>query len=50
MDGARLNAMKAAEQAKPEPKEVNITPQQNKTTSSTDPMAEDWASRKCLVW
>ena len=29
MDGARLNAMKVAEEAKPEPvKDVNITPQQ----------------------
>ena len=30
MDGARLSAMKAAEQAKPEPKEVNVTPQQTR--------------------
>mgnify|MGYP003657209460 CR=1 FL=1 len=45
MDGARLNAMKAAEQAKPEPKEVNVTPQQTRQQAQTDPMAEDWASK-----
>ena len=45
MDGARLNAMKAAEQAKSEPKEVNVTPQQTRQQAQTDPMAEDWASK-----
>ena len=44
MDGARLNAMKAAEQSKPEPKEVNVTPQQTRQPAQTDPMAEDWAA------
>jgi hypothetical protein len=44
MDGARLNAMKVAEQSKPEPKEVNVTPQQTRQPAQTDPMAEDWAS------
>ena len=44
MDGARLSAMKAAEQAKPEPKEVNITPQQTRQPAQSDPMAEAWAS------
>jgi hypothetical protein len=44
MDGARLNAMKAAEASKPEPKEVNVTPQQTRTPAQTDPMAEAWAS------
>ena len=44
MDGARLNAMKAAEQAKPEPKEVNVTPQQTRQPAQSDPMAEAWAS------
>jgi hypothetical protein len=44
MDGARLNAMKAAEASKPEPKEVNVTPQQTKAPAQTDPMAEAWAS------
>ena len=38
MDGARLNAMKAAEQSKPEPKEVNVTPQQTRQPAQTDPM------------
>jgi hypothetical protein len=42
MDGARLNAMKAAEEAKP--KEVNVTPQQTRQPAQTDPMAEAWAS------
>ena len=36
MDGARLNAMKVAEESKPEPKEVNITPQQTNATTSTN--------------
>ena len=44
MDGARLSAMKAAEQAKPEPKEVNVTPQQTRQPVQSDPMAEAWAS------
>ena len=42
MDGARLNAMKVAEESKP--KEVNVTPQQTRQAAQTDPMAEDWAS------
>ena len=44
MDGARLSAMKAAEQAKPQPKEVNVTPQQTRQPAQSDPMAEAWAS------
>ena len=44
MDNARLNAMKAAEQAKSEPKEVNVTPQQTRQPAQSDPMAEAWAS------
>ena len=44
MDGARLNAMKAAESVKTEPKEVNVTPQQTRAPAQTDPMAEAWAS------
>ena len=44
MDGARLNAMKAAEAAKPQQKEVNVTPQQTRQVAQTDPMAEAWAS------
>ena len=43
MDGARLNAMKVAEESKP--KEVNVTPQQTRQQAQTDPMAEDWASK-----
>ena len=43
MDGARLNAMKVAEESKPEPvKDVNITPQRNQQPA-TDPKAEEWA-------
>jgi len=42
MDGARLNAMKVAEESKP--KEVNVTPQQTRPAAQTDPMAEAWAS------
>ena len=42
MDGARLNAMKVAEESKP--KEVNVTPQQTRQPAQTDPMAEAWAS------
>ena len=46
MDGARLNAMKVAEESKPEPvKNVNIAPQRPTQTAPTDPKAEDWASR-----
>ena len=44
MDGARLNAMKAAEAVKAENKEVNVTPQQTKQPAQTDPMAEAWAA------
>ena len=44
MDGARLSAMKAAEQAKSQPKEVNVTPQQTRQPAQSDPMAEAWAS------
>ena len=44
MDAARLNAMKVAEESKPAPKEVNVTPQQTKQPAQTDPMAEAWAS------
>ena len=44
MDGARLSAMKAAEQAKPQPKEDNVTPQQTRQPAQSDPMAEAWAS------
>ena len=39
--------MKAAEESKPEQRGNNTST--NKTTA-TDPKAEDWASRKCLVW
>ena len=45
MDGARLNAMKVAEETKPEPsKDINITPQRTQQPA-TDPKAEDWALR-----
>ena len=44
MDAARLNAMKAAEVSKPESKEVNVTPQQTRQPTQSDPMAEAWAS------
>ena len=45
MDGARLNAMKVAEETKPEPsKDVKITPQRFQQPA-TDPKAEDWALR-----
>ena len=45
LDGARLNAMKVAEETKPEPsKDVNITPQRTQQPA-TDPKAEDWALR-----
>ena len=43
MDGARLNAMKVAEETKPEQvKDVNITPQRTQQPA-TDPKAEEWA-------
>ena len=48
MDGAKLNAMKVAEQSKSEvSNNVNITPQrQNQSrTVATDPKAEDWAAK-----
>jgi len=45
MDAARLNAMKVAEESKPEPqKDVTITPQRTQQPA-TDPKAEDWALR-----
>ena len=44
MDGARLNAMKAAEAAKSQQKEVNVTPQQTRAPAQSDPMAEAWAA------
>jgi hypothetical protein len=44
MDAARLNAMKAAEAAKPEEKQVNVPPQQTRKPAQTDPMAEAWAA------
>jgi hypothetical protein len=46
MDGARLNAMKVAEESKPEPvKDINITPQRQAEPIPTDAKAEEWASR-----
>ena len=48
MDGAKLNAMKVAEQSKPEvSNNVNITPQRQdqSRTVATDPKAEDWAAK-----
>ena len=46
MDGAKLNAMKVAEQSKPEvSNNVNITPQRRVEPIPTDAKAEDWASR-----
>ena len=48
MDGAKLNAMKVAEQSKTElSNNVNITPQrQNQSRAvATDPKAEDWAAK-----
>ena len=44
MDGARLNAMKAAEAAKSQQKEINVTPQQTRAPAQSDPMAEAWAA------
>jgi hypothetical protein len=46
MDGARLNAMKAAEESKPEPvKDINITPQRRAEPIPTDVKAENWAAK-----
>jgi len=46
MDGARLNAMKVAEESKPEPvKDVNIAPQRPTQAAATDPKAEEWADK-----
>jgi len=48
MDGAKLNAMKVAEQSKPEvSNNVNITPQRQDQSRAvaTDPKAEDWAAK-----
>ena len=46
MDGARLNAMKVAEESKPEPvKDVNIAPQRPAQAAPTDPKAEEWAAK-----
>ena len=46
VDAARLNAMKVAEVEKPtQEKEVNIAPQQSRTTPQSDPKAEEWASK-----
>jgi hypothetical protein len=42
MDAARLSAMKVAAESKP--KEVNVTPQQTRQPTQSDPMAEAWAS------
>ena len=43
MDGARLNALKVTETAKP--KDVKITPQQYRPQVAPDPKAEDWATK-----
>ena len=46
VDAARLNAMKVAEVERPkQEKEVNIAPQQSRTTPQSDPKAEEWAAR-----
>jgi soluble cytochrome b562 len=48
MDGAKLNAMKVAEQSKSEvSNNVNITPQRQYQSRAvaTDPKAEDWAAK-----
>src|SRR5210317_66795 len=48
MYGAKLNAMKVAEQSKPEvSNNVNITPQRQDQSRAvaTDPKAEDWAAK-----
>jgi soluble cytochrome b562 len=48
MDGAKLNAMKVAEQSKLEvSNNVNITPQRQNQSRAvvTDPKAEDWAAK-----
>ena len=44
MDSARLNAMKVANESKPK-KDVNITPQQQRSNVTPDPRAEDWAAK-----
>ena len=44
MDAARLNALKIANESKPKPKDVNITPQQYRQPITPDPRAEDWAT------
>ena len=45
VESARVNALKAVDREKPsKEKEVNITPQQQQTPT-TDPKAEEWASR-----
>jgi hypothetical protein len=45
VESARVNALKAVDREKPsQEKEVNITPQQQQTPT-TDPKAEEWASR-----
>ena len=45
MDGARLNALKIANDAKPKEKDVKITPQQTRPNITPDPRAEDWATK-----
>ena len=45
VDAARLNAMKVQEVEKPVQKDVNIAPQQTKTTPQSDPKAEMWATK-----
>jgi len=45
MDGARLNALKIANEAKPKEKDVKITPQQYRAPITPDPRAEDWATK-----
>ena len=45
MDGARLNALKIANEAKPKEKDVKITPQQTRPNITPDPKAEDWATK-----
>ena len=45
MDGARLNALKIAETAKPKEKDITITPQQTRPQVTPDPKAEDWATK-----
>ena len=45
MDAARLSALKIANESKPKPKDVNITPQQYRQPIAPDPRAEDWATK-----